>query len=304
MPPPAVDGEDIGTLPSRIADKNRTRRQIPTLPNHAVRNGSQHPTLPTTHRRTRLAVAMYRFLYSPRWIVLHLIVAILVVVMVNLAFWQIDRLHQRQDFNAIIKARIPAAPAPLEDVLAKYPNPADAEWYQVIATGTYLRNEDISVVNVTQDGRAGHDAVTPLLLDNNQILLVNRGFLPLEIDVPQTPSGRVTIEGRLRSSAVRRTGAVSDPSRGELREVQRIDINRLAPQLPNKPVAMYVELLRSQPADSDTLSRIADPEFSNGPHLSYAVQWFLFTGCAIAGWVIAVRREVQRQRKSRNQLAG
>jgi len=247
---------------------------------------------------------MYRFLYSPRWIILHLIVAILVVVMVNLAFWQIDRLHQRQDFNAIIAARIPVASAPLEDVLAKYPNPTDAEWYRVIATGTYLRDEDISVVNVTQNGQAGHDAMTPLLLDNDQILLVNRGFLPLEMDIPQTPSGRITIEGRLRVSAVRRTGAVSDPSTGELREVQRIDISRLAPQLPNKPVAMYVELLNSQPADSDTLSRIADPVFSNGPHLSYAVQWFLFTGCAIVGWIIAVRREVQRRRKLRIQLAG
>ena len=247
---------------------------------------------------------MYRFLYFPRWIALHIVEAISVVVMVNLAFWQIDRFHQRQDFNAILMARVLAASAPLADVLAKYPNPADAEWYRVIATGTYLHGEDVTVVNVTQDGQAGHDAVTPLLLDNGQVLFVNRGFLPLSVDIPQAPTGRITIEGRLRVSAVRRTGAVSDPSTGDLQEVQRIDINRLAAQLPNKPVAMYVDLLDSRPADSGDLSRIADPVFTNGPHLSYAVQWFLFSGCAIAGWSLAVRREVQRQRKLRNQPSG
>jgi cytochrome oxidase assembly protein ShyY1 len=241
---------------------------------------------------------MYRFLYSPRWIALHIAVTILVVVMVNLAFWQIDRLHQRQDFNAVLESRVPAAAAPLEDVLAKYSNPTDAEWYRVIASGTYLHGENVAVVNVTQDGQAGHDAVTPLLLDSGQVLLVNRGFLPLSMDLPDAPAGRVTVEGRLRVSAVRRTGAVSDASTGELQEVQRIDIARLAPQLPNQPVSMYVDLLESQPADSDLLSRISDPVFTNGPHLSYAIQWFLFSACALAGWSIAVRREVKKNQRS------
>lgn len=240
---------------------------------------------------------MYRFLYSPRWVILHVLVALLVVVMVNLAFWQIDRLHQRQDFNAIVTARAPAALLPLTDVLSKYPNPADAEWYRVTATGTYLVGEDITVVNVTQDGQAGHDAVTPLLLPNGQVLLVNRGFVPLNVGIPNAPTGKITIEGRLRASAVRRTGAVSDASTGELLEVQRIDIDRLAAQLPNPPIPMYVDLLDSQPPDSDLLSRISDPVFSNGPHLSYAVQWFLFSACALAGWAIAVRREVRKNQR-------
>ena len=171
---------------------------------------------------------MYRFLYSPRWIVLHIVVAILVVVMVNLAFWQIDRLHQRQDFNAVLESRVPAPVAPLHDVLAKYPNPVDAEWYRVVAIGTYLQGEGISLVNVTQDGQAGHDAVTPLLLDNGLVLLVNRGFLPLSIALPDAPSGRITIVGRLRVSAVRRTGALSDPDTGDLQEVHPVTHPRSA----------------------------------------------------------------------------
>jgi len=214
--------------------------------------------------------------------------------MVNLAFWQIDRLHQRQDFNSVFRSRTPIVAQPIADVLANYPEPADAEWYRVRAEGNYLQDEEISVVNVTQDGIAGHDSVTPLLLDNGQVLLVNRGFLPLSIDAPVAPTGRITIEGRLRVSALRRTGAVSDPSTGELVEVQRIDIDRLSGQLPFPPVSMYVDLLESQPRDSELLSRISDQVFTDGPHLSYAVQWFLFSACALAGWTIAVRREVKK----------
>ncbi len=37
---------------------------------------------------------------------------------------------------------------------------------------------------------------------------------------------------------------------------------------------------------------VARPELSEGSHLSYAVQWFLFS-CAVAvGWVLAVRHSI------------
>ena len=89
-------------------------------------------------------------------------------------------------------------------------------------------------------------------------------------------------------------GAVTDSRDGDLLEAQRIDIVRLAPQLPGPAYDMYVEMLGSNPLDSVNLSQIASPILSNGTHLSYAVQWFIFSACAIAGWLFAVRREIKR----------
>jgi cytochrome oxidase assembly protein ShyY1 len=90
---------------------------------------------------------------------------------------------------------------------------------------------------------------------------------------------------------VRRTGALSDPHTGRLAEAQRVDIPRLAPQLPGYVVPMYIELTASQPAESGGYPEpIAAPELGEGPHLSYAVQWFLFSAIAAVGWVLAVRR--------------
>jgi cytochrome oxidase assembly protein ShyY1 len=52
---------------------------------------------------------------------------------------------------------------------------------------------------------------------------------------------------------------------------------------------MRIELLSSDPAELDTLQAIRFPTLDNGPHLSYAVQWFIFTTFVVVGWVFAVR---------------
>ena len=90
---------------------------------------------------------------------------------------------------------------------------------------------------------------------------------------------------------MRRTGALSDPATGDLTEVQRVDIPRLAAQLPGDVVPMYVELTASDPPPSGDLpDAVAAPSLGEGPHLSYAGQWFLFSGIAATGWFLAVRR--------------
>jgi len=238
---------------------------------------------------------MYKFLLQPKWIATHILVITLMVVMVNLATWQLDRHQQRKDFNATLVQRFEAPVRPLDELLQSG-EPADIEWLPTAVTGTYLQGEDISLVNVSQNGAAGYDAITPLLLSNGKVILVNRGFLPLVAEFPPAPSGEVSILGRIRATSERRTGAVSDPATGELAEVQRIDIDRLQQQIDGELVPVYVQLLKSTPTEAPTLSTIADPDFSNGPHLSYTVQWFFFALCAAGGWVALVRREVTKQK--------
>jgi len=238
---------------------------------------------------------MYKFLLQPKWIATHILVITLMVVMVNLATWQLDRHQQRKDFNATLVQRFEAPVRPLDELLQSG-EPADIEWLPTAVTGTYLQGEDMSLVNVSQNGAAGYDAITPLLLSNGKVVLVNRGFLPLVAEFPPAPSGEVSILGRIRATSERRTGAVSDPATGELAEVQRIDIDRLQQQIDGELVPVYVQLLKSTPTEAPTLSTIADPDFSNGPHLSYTVQWFFFALCAAGGWVALVRREVTKQK--------
>ena len=41
---------------------------------------------------------------------------------------------------------------------------------------------------------------------------------------------------------------------------------------------------------------LKDDGMSEGPHLSYAVQWFIFSACVPVGWVLAVRKSARARR--------
>ena len=192
---------------------------------------------------------MYRFLLRPKWIGFHLLVVAGIVAMVNLGFWQLRRLDQRRDFNARVEARSELPPEPLDDVLASGP-PDEIEWRIVTVTGRYLADEQFVVVNRSQGGRAGENVVTPLDLGDGRTLIVNRGFVPLSVDVPRHPTATSTSIGRIRQSQERRTGQLSDPTDGDLTEVQRLDIPRLEQQLPGEVVPVYVDLLTSDPPEA------------------------------------------------------
>jgi cytochrome oxidase assembly protein ShyY1 len=241
----------------------------------------------------------YGFLLRPRWIGFHLLVIAAIVLMINLGFWQLRRLDERQAFNDEVASRIDVPPAPLDDVLGADTDPVSVEWRTVEADGTYLPDEEFVVVNRSQGGAAGDLVVTPLALTDGRILLVQRGFVPLDAERAPAPTGTVDVVGRLRPSQERRRGQLSDPAEGELTEAQRVDIDRLAGQLPGPVVPMYVELTSSTPAEPGPFpTPVEAPELSEGPHLSYAVQWFVFSLCVAVGWVLAVRHSLTSRRTS------
>jgi cytochrome oxidase assembly protein ShyY1 len=239
---------------------------------------------------------VYKFLLRPKWMAFHVLVVALVTIMLMLANWQLNRHHQRVAFNETLIERVDSPTAPLEQVLSAYPTASDAEWRSVQLVGTYLQGHDLQVVNVSQGGQAGFDPVTPLQLPDGRLILINRGFVPLGRSVLDAPRGIVTLQGRLRASSAKRLGAISDAPSGLLTEVQRIDITRLQQQMPAPLVNVYVEMQSSSPQDDATISRIAEPTFSNGSHLGYVGQWILFALCAIGGWFAIVRRELLTSR--------
>lgn len=243
---------------------------------------------------------MYRFLLSPKWIGFHLLVVAGIVTMINLGFWQLRRLDQRRDFNATIEARYDAPPVALDTLVALGADDArldDVEWRPVVVTGTYVDEGTVQIVNRSQHGRPGENIVTPLTRADGSVVLVNRGFVPLDEEIPPAPTGEVTVTGRLRTSEERRRGQLTDPAEGVLEVAQRVDLDRLAAQVDGPLVPMYVDMISSEPADGKPYpEEVLQPELTEGSHLSYAVQWFIFSGAVAVGWVLAVRRSIATHR--------
>lgn len=240
---------------------------------------------------------MYKFLIRPIWLLLHVTVVATVVLMINLASWQLNRYHERVDFNATVKERINAPIVPVEQLLSaingRLESPQTVEWRTVLVIGEYIDSETVEAVNRAQDGYSGKDPLTPIRLANNQLLLINRGFIPIAKDVGPAPSGQVQIIGRVRAPEIRRRFRISDPPQGELLEVSNIDIERLNMQMTSELAPIFVEVLESKPADSPDLSQVAAPALSTGSHLSYTFQWITFSLFVLAGWIIVIRRKIK-----------
>lgn len=237
---------------------------------------------------------MYRFLVKPKWIAFTLLCALAVVVMVNLAFWQIRRLHEREAFNELVRTNADMDVTPIGDVLVAGADPDTVEWRRVTVTGTYLPDQQVVEVNRSQDGQAGFNVLDGLRTDDGSVLIVNRGFVPGTEAAPPAPGGTVTLIGQLRRTETRGLGQPSDPDGVTLTDVHRIDIPKLAPQLGGDVEPMYLQLLVSTPAEGRYPVNVAPPELDDGPHLSYTIQWFIFSACVVVGWVLAVRRSAHK----------
>lgn len=240
----------------------------------------------------------YRFLTRPKWVLFSAVMLGLVVLMVNLALWQLRRLHERRAINAEVVAAMHEDP-----IDATAPGPI-RQWRTVTASGTYDVSQQVLIRNRSYQGQPGFHVVTPLKLADGRALLVNRGWIPLTKDgstptPPAPPSGAVVVTGRARASQQR--GAFfspRDPPDGTLRQLYRVDVPRIGQQTPYPLIDDYVELLTTTPAVAASQPvLIPAPALDDGPHLSYAGQWVFFSGCAVAGWILVVRRTVKQQAK-------
>ncbi|MFK7918800.1 MAG: SURF1 family protein [Ilumatobacter sp.] len=246
---------------------------------------------------------MYGFLFRPKWLMFHALVIAGIVSMISAGFWQLDRLDQRQSFNDEVFERSQTEPTSISSVLQQIEDgsltPEQAEWLPVTIEGTYLP-EQVVEFNNSQGGRAGDNVLTALVRDDEDagqrgIVIVNRGFIPLGFDVPPAPQIEVNGVGYVRTSEVRSRGGLTDADDGQpLTEIRRIDIPRLAQQFEGDVAPVYVQLIATQPpivvGDPEP---VVLPELSNGSHLSYAMQWFVFSICVLIGWVLAVRRSIR-----------
>lgn len=224
----------------------------------------------------------YRFLVRPRWLLSHLLVAVLVIVMISLGFWQLRRLHERRAANALISARSSMAPAPVASLASS--TAEEIRYRSVTARGLYDAGLTRTIGSRTESGGPGGWAVTPMRTDG-QTVIVLRGFERLSADgsiaSPTPPPETTTV-----------TGYAMPISR--LDPIAKRDLSALMNTSGALP--FVVQAKTSDPSDASTLEPVPLPQLGDGPHLGYAVQWFIFAAIAFGGYPLVLRREAARQR--------
>lgn len=234
---------------------------------------------------------MLRRLVRPRYAVLGLVAVLAALACLRLGLWQLHRYEARQDRAEQVRTTADQAPVPLAEAYADGREPA--AYSRLTARGRFDADRQVLLRYRPQDGRAGYHVLVPLVTDGDRALLVDRGFLPSDgpgaslPEAPVPPPGVVEVSGWVRASE---DGLGFDE---DSRTVRRVDLGGLADVLDTPLLPQWLALQEEEPPVATPLEPLDAPNTGLGPHLSYAVQWWLFGVVGIVGLVVLVRNDLR-----------
>ncbi len=223
-----------------------------------------------------------------------ILVVLVAATCVRLGFWQLHRLEERRAYNAQVGGRMSGSPLELRAA------PADTNglsYRAAHALGTWDPQRSIVLADRPLDGDPGVWLLTPLRLSDGRAILVVRGWLPspdaATVDIrPYAVDGAADVRGLLMPLP---SGKVP-PTAGPRLTWYHLDPAALARQFPYPlaPVLLQATVANAPPG---ALPRpLPPPTLGEGPHFSYAIQWFSFAAIGLIGWVVLLLRGDEEER--------
>ncbi len=211
-------------------------------------------------------------------------------VCIRLGVWQLNRLTQRRAQNAIVLAR---GTMPVVSVSSlRSVDTTASHWRRVHIHGVADYAGEVVHATRSQAGSPGVHVLTPVRpLDGgwgDTAVLLLRGFV-------YSPDGRTFDRDKARESDTLDLDALvlafpaHAPGRVQMttatRAVRLLDRDTLA-ALTGHPLAPFILLALGDTAMSDIAKavRVPPPSPSEGPHQSYAIQWFAFATVFLVGF--------------------
>jgi surfeit locus 1 family protein len=216
--------------------------------------------------------------------------SIFALVCIRLGFWQLSRLAERKAFNRELLSRAETPPVALRDL------PRDtgaAHFRRVKISGDYDYAHEIILVERTRDGSPGVNILTPLRMPGTDTaILVNRGWVyspdAMTVDLSrwrEAPS--MSGEAYVQNYSARPGVPKSKSHPNAFRWADKTAISQAIPY----PIAPWYVVLIGGRTPANVPPRIEVPPLDEGPHQSYAIQWFSFATIAIVGMFLYARRK-------------
>lgn len=220
------------------------------------------------------------------------------ILFVRLGLWQVERLHERQAWNAtIVHARL-SNPQPL----LRLPNDTGAAHYRAATVdGRFDYDHELILSNRTRRGSPGVELLTPVRMPGTETaVLVNRGWV-------YSPDGTSVDQAKWREGDVAHlagyvelfntdTAITAAANPRVIRRVGRADVTAKIPY----PLAPFYLVAVGDTADLSHPARRDLPVLDDGPHRGYAAQWFSFALIALIGAAIVARRDRKRRSGAAN----
>ena len=221
-----------------------------------------------------------------------LLAAALAYVFVRLGLWQLRRLSERKASNAYIAARLRAPVTPFTSLPF---DTGEAHYRRVRVSGRPDYAHEMLLAARTYKGSPGADLITPVVLTGHQVaVLVDRGWVyspdGATVDLAKWRESDTTFDGYVE--VLPPTGGGTYRDRPQV--LTRLTAAAVSRDVPYIVAPVYVIALAdsAHPTASDKPARRGLPALDEGPHLSYAIQWFAFALVALigAGVVLYQRR--------------
>lgn len=224
-----------------------------------------------------------RFFRPLLWPTVATLIAL--ALLIGLGIWQIERMHWKLNLIATIQHRMvePAAPVPAEEEWRSL-DLKNLQYRRLHLEGTFENEKELHYFTQNDEGTAGYDVITPFLLKQGGIVLVDRGFVPLERKDPATRA-QGQIEGPTSLTAVARApqarGIFSNPddvvkniwyTRDPKTMGAALQLDRVAP--------FYVEADATPNAGGLPVGGRTQVTIRN-EHLQYALTWFSLAGALL-----------------------
>jgi len=201
--------------------------------------------------------------------------------------WQRERLHAKEALRAQLDHAARADPV----ALAAFADDADwaaLRYLPVVATGEFIAGRQILIDNKIHGGRAGYAVVTPLVLADGRVVLVDRGWTAQrasrsEIPAVPPPAGVVSVRGRIAVPSSRYLELGRDAPAGAI--WQNLDPARFAAATGLTVLPVVVEATVAPVPDDGLVRERAPPDLGVDTHRIYMVQWYAFGALAASLWL-------------------
>ncbi len=241
-------------------------------------------------------------LFSRRWWWTTLLVIAGVVVLIQLGFWQLDRLEQRRAYNRMVAERWQQEPFDV-NTNAIPSDLGELEFRRVQAQGEFDYSRQIVLTGQSHDSAPGVNLITPLVLDDGRAVLVARGWVPYNQSQPEAwpqfeePEGAPVI-GLIQESQLLPNGDPPPVPDSPQTEWFRVNIDAIQPQMPYELLPVFILQLPEADRLYTTLPFREEPlRLDEGSHFSYALQWFMFAVILGVGYLFFIQTQEMRERR-------
>ena len=240
-------------------------------------------------------MTIVRLAFTRRWLGIFVLSVVFALACYGLSQWQFARREEAQAAIRLLNANYDRPAVALESVLSDTSEYDQSEkWRTVRVVGEYDRESIVYVRTRSGVGGIGFEQLAPLRQADGTVFIIDRGWLPANSDnsapaeTSAVPTGEVTVTARLIPGE-----QLIDGRQAPAGQIATINLETLDSWIDGDVYSGWYGRLATEAPTTSTGTPWEKPVLDEGPHLSYALQWWVFAimGFIAYGW--ALRKEAR-----------